>query len=152
MQASTESIQSGVMDPAIVSAMPVGSTHVETTTNPPRYSRDQLLSVFSASQQQSNPNPPDVSSLFLPGWNPGHVNGSSARGWGKSTDTHAAPQEPDLCWNTAGSVKAVSLQEMSVEEKEVGHLFLPPAYYTIHYPCAHYLRDAYMIFLFFFLL
>lgn len=130
MQASTESIQSGVMDPAIVSAMPVGSTHVEATTNPPRYSRDQLLSVFSASQQSNSSNPPpDVSSLFLPGWNPGHVNGSSTRGWGKSTDAHPAPQEPDLCWNTVGSVKAVSLQEMSVEEKEVGHLFLR---HTIH--------------------
>ncbi|RYP70222.1 hypothetical protein DL771_005609 [Monosporascus sp. 5C6A] len=118
MQASTESIQSGVSDPAIVSAMPVGSTNVENATNPPRYSRDQILSIFATSEQSSS-NQPDVSSLFLPGWNPGHANGTSARGWGKSTDTHAAPQEPDLCWNTAGSVKAVGLQEMSSEEKEL---------------------------------
>lgn len=123
MQASIESIQSGVTDPAIVSAMPVGSTHGEATANPPRYSRDQLLSIFATSQQP-NASQPDVSSLFLPGWNPGHVNGTSTRGWGKSSDAHPAPQEPDICWNTSGSVKAVGLQEMSAEEKEVGHLFL----------------------------
>ena len=119
MQASTESIHSTIADPTVISAMPVGSTNVESSTNPPRYSRDQLLSVF-ASQQQPNTNQTDVTSLFLPGWNPGHVNGTSTRGWGKSADTHPAPQEPDLCWDSTGSVKPVGLQEMSSEEKEVG--------------------------------
>ena len=122
MQASTDSIQSSVPDPAAVSAMPVGSTSVESSANPARYSRDQLLSIFAASEQ-SNPSQTDVSSLFLPGWNPGNANGASTRGWGKSSDAHPAPQEPDLCWDSAGSMRAVGLHDMSAEEREVGDPF-----------------------------
>ena len=122
MQASTDSIQSSVPDPAVVSAMPVGSTSVESSTNPARYSRHQLLSIFAASEQP-NPSQTDVSSLFLPGWNPGHVNGASTRGWGKSADAHPTPQEPDLCWDSAGSMKAVGLHDMTSEERDVGNPF-----------------------------
>lgn len=115
---AAESIQSTSADPAVISAMPVGSTNVESL-GAPRYSREQLLSIYAA--HESNPQQlPDVSALFMHGWNPGHTNGSASRGWGKPGDSHVAPQEPDICWDTPGSTKAVGLQEMNTEEKEVG--------------------------------
>lgn len=115
MQAS-ESIQSA--DPAVISAMPVGSTNVESPGTL-RYSRDQLLSICHATND-SNPQRPDVSALFVPGWNPGHTNGAAPRGWGSKTgDSHAAPQEPDICWDAPGSTRAVGLQEMNPQEKEL---------------------------------
>ncbi|KAI1413958.1 hypothetical protein F5Y13DRAFT_160400 [Hypoxylon sp. FL1857] len=116
MQGS-EAIQSASADPAVISAMPVGSTNVETSGTL-RYSRDQLLSIFNATYD-SNSQRPDISTLFLPGWNPGHTNGTASRGWGKTGDSHVVPQEPDICWDTPGSTKAVGLQEMSSEEKEL---------------------------------
>lgn len=114
---AADSIQSASADPAIISAMPVGSTNVDSLSAP-RYSRDQLLSIYAA--HESNSQLPEVSALFVPGWNPGHTNGSASRGWGKPGDSHVAPQEPDICWDTPGLTKAVGLQEMSSEEKEVG--------------------------------
>lgn len=103
--------------------MPVGSTNVESSGTL-RYSRDQLLSIFSASCDSSSQRP-DISALFAPGWNPGHANGSASRGWGKTGESHVAPQEPDICWDTPGLTKAVGLQEMNAEEKEVSFT-LPP--------------------------
>ncbi|KAI6087624.1 hypothetical protein F4821DRAFT_235511 [Hypoxylon rubiginosum] len=127
---AAESIQSTSADPAVISAMPVGSTNVESL-GAPRYSREQLLSIYAA--HESNPQQlPDVSALFMHGWNPGHTNGSASRGWGKPGDSHVAPQEPDICWDTPGSTKAVGLQEMNTEEKElfasdVNSAIKPPA-------------------------
>ncbi|KAI1103843.1 hypothetical protein F4804DRAFT_309016 [Jackrogersella minutella] len=112
-----ENIQSASADPAVISAIPVGSTNVEASGTL-RYSRDQLLSIFSASYDP-NSQRPDISALFIPGWNPGHANGSASRGWGKTADSHVAPQEPDICWDTSGSTRAVGLQEMNSEEKEL---------------------------------
>ncbi|KAI2468515.1 hypothetical protein F4781DRAFT_267761 [Annulohypoxylon bovei var. microspora] len=109
--------QSATADPAVISAMPVGSTNVESTGTL-RYSRDQLLSIFSATCDP-NSQRPDISALFAPGWDPGHANGSTSRGWGKTGDSHIAPQEPDICWDTPGLTKAVGLQDMNSEEKEL---------------------------------
>ncbi|KAI0007677.1 hypothetical protein F4779DRAFT_590988 [Xylariaceae sp. FL0662B] len=116
MQAA-ESMQPASADPAIISAMPMSSTNVDSS-NPPRYSRGQLLSIYDAAQH-SGPQQLEVSSLFVAGWNPGHTNGAISRGWGKTGDSHAVPQEPDICWDNPGSTKPVGLQEMSFEEKEL---------------------------------
>ncbi|KAI2602179.1 hypothetical protein GGR54DRAFT_625450 [Hypoxylon sp. NC1633] len=125
MQAS-EAIQSAELE-----AMPVGSTQVDTA-GPVRYSRDQILSIFNATQEPAFQQH-DITALFVAGWNPGHANGiTTSRAWGKPGDAHVVPQEPDICWDTPGSTKAVSLQEMNSEEKElfasdVNSTMKPPA-------------------------
>ncbi|KAI1078019.1 hypothetical protein F5B20DRAFT_550113 [Whalleya microplaca] len=114
---TAESMQPASADPAIISAMPVGATNVDSS-NPLRYSRGHLLSIFSATEE-SDSQQLEVSSLYAAGWNPGHTNGAVSRGWGKTGDSHVVPQEPDICWDTPGSTKPVGLQEMSYEEKEL---------------------------------
>ncbi|KAI1824052.1 hypothetical protein F4861DRAFT_507595 [Xylaria intraflava] len=104
-------------EPAPIGAMPVGSTAVESA-QPRRYSRDEMLSILNM-QQDSRTQPSDVSSLFISGWNPGHANGIASRGWGKTPDSHVLPQEPDVCWEPQGSTKAIGVQEMSAEEREL---------------------------------
>jgi PERQ amino acid-rich with GYF domain-containing protein len=106
-------------DPAVLSAMPVGSTAVDNAA-PRRYSREELLSISENMGRDPATQLSDVSALFVSGWNPGHANGVSSRGWGKPADSNALPQEPDICWDAQGSTKAVGLQEMTSEEKEVG--------------------------------
>lgn len=106
-------------DPAILAAMPVGSTVVENAT-PPRYTREDMLSILNNMQHDPRAQQPDVSTLFMSGWNPGHANGASSRGWGKPTESHVLPQEPDMCWDATGSTKAIGLQDMTTDEKEVG--------------------------------
>jgi PERQ amino acid-rich with GYF domain-containing protein len=106
-------------DPAILAAMPVGSTVVENAA-PQRYSREEMLSILGSMQSDPRVEQPDVSTLFVSGWNPGHANGVSSRGWGKPAESHVLPQEPDICWDATGSTKAIGLEEMTSEEKEVG--------------------------------
>ena len=60
----------------------------------------------------------DVSRLFNQGWNPGHVNGSGSRAWGKSNENHI-PQEPGACWNEVGDSTPLATQPMSLEERDV---------------------------------
>ncbi|KAI8626517.1 hypothetical protein F5Y19DRAFT_466331 [Xylariaceae sp. FL1651] len=111
-------------DPAVIAAMPVGSTIVESAA-PQRYSREDMLSIFNNMAQDPRAEQPDVSALFVSGWNPGHANGISSRGWGKSGESHVLPQEPDICWDAAGSTKAIGFQNMTPEEKEVGSASVP---------------------------
>ncbi|KAI8953102.1 hypothetical protein F4801DRAFT_538484 [Xylaria longipes] len=117
-------------DPAILAAMPVGSTVVENAA-PPKYTREDMLSILSSMQQDPRAQQPDASALFIAGWNPGHANGVSSRGWGKPTESHVLPQEPDMCWDAMGSTKAIGLQEMTADEKElfldVNSTMKPPA-------------------------
>ncbi|KAI1173254.1 hypothetical protein F4777DRAFT_558611 [Nemania sp. FL0916] len=117
-------------DPAILAAMPVGSTAVENAP-PQRYSRDDMLSIRGNMPLDSHAQQPDVAALFVSGWNPGHANGISSRGWGKPADSHVLPQEPDMCWDTLGSTKAIGLQEMTADERElfsdVNSTMKPPA-------------------------
>ncbi|KAI1299558.1 hypothetical protein F5Y03DRAFT_365742 [Xylaria venustula] len=105
-------------DPAIIAAMPVGSTVVEDGA-PRRYSREDMLSVFNSMQQNPGFQQPDVSTFFMSGWSPNHTNGVSRAGWGKPNDSHVVPQEPELCWDASGSTTAIGLQEMTDEEKEI---------------------------------
>lgn len=93
--------------------MAAGSSGMGST----RYSREDLLDM--------NANIPQVTSLFAPGWQPGQPNGATGRGWGKVTENHPAPQEPDVCWDNSGSVRPVATAGMSSEEKEV-RVFLYP--------------------------
>ncbi|KAI0467695.1 gyf domain-containing protein [Xylaria cf. heliscus] len=103
-------------DPAILAAMPVGSTVVENHA-PPRYTREDMLAILSNMQGAQQP---DVSTLFMSGWNPGHANGASSRAaWGKPAESHVLPQEPDMCWDPVGSTKAIGLQDMTTDEKEL---------------------------------
>lgn len=62
----------------------------------------------------------DINALTSPGFNRGgHVNGNSARGWGKTNDANGH-NDPNICWNEEGSCSPLGLQGMSAEEKEVG--------------------------------
>ncbi|KAK7415135.1 kinesin-like protein [Neonectria punicea] len=85
------------------------STH---ELGPARYTKDDLLDMFRP--QKGNDN---ASRLFIPGWNPGQVNGHPPRGWGKSNDNHI-PQEPGACWDQIGESTPMGLQDLSMEEKE----------------------------------
>lgn len=80
---------------------------------PSRYTRDDLLDVFRAQKMSDDP-----SRLFISGWDPSNVNGSSGRGWGKSNETHI-PQEPGACWDRSGETAPMALQDYSQDEKEV---------------------------------
>lgn len=79
-----------------------------------RYTRDQLLSLFHASNDAAAI---DASNLFVSGWNPTQVNGA-ARGWGKASEG-TIPQDPTVCWDASGGLKPVGSFEMTAEEKEL---------------------------------
>lgn len=82
--------------------------------SPARYTKDELLSMAQPPRSGA-----DVSRLFNPGWNSGQANGGGSRAWGKSNENHI-PQEPGACWNETGDSTPLSLQPMSLEEREVG--------------------------------
>lgn len=74
------------------------------------------MELFKAS---SDPRQPEVASLFAPGWNPGHVNGTSTRPWGKAGDSNHVAPDPGVCWDSEGRVLPVGLVDMTAEEKEL---------------------------------
>lgn len=82
-----------------------------------RYSKDQLLELFRT-QERNGFSSTNVNDLFVDGWSPGAVNGTSNGGWGKRDDNKEAAG-PDLCWDHQGSVNPIAMQGMSEEEKEV---------------------------------
>lgn len=82
-----------------------------------RYSKDQLLDLFRT-QERNGFSSTNVNELFVDGWSPGAVNGTSNGGWGKRDENKDAVG-PDICWDHEGSVGPMALQEMSEEEKEV---------------------------------
>lgn len=82
-----------------------------------RYSRDQLLDLFKTHGRDGFSGT-NVNDLFVDGWSPGAVNGTSNGGWGKRDDNKEAAG-PDICWDLEGSVNPIAMQEMSEEEKEV---------------------------------
>lgn len=90
-------------------AAPVAAYEAE----PSRYTKEDLLDVFRAQKQSEDP-----SRLFISGWDPSHINGSSGRGWGKSNENHI-PQEPGACWDQTGETAPMGLQGYSMDEKEV---------------------------------
>ncbi|GJN79235.1 hypothetical protein PLIIFM63780_002748 [Purpureocillium lilacinum] len=77
-----------------------------------RYSKDELLDIFRTQKLGDGP-----SRLFIPGWDPSSINGSSGRAWGKSSDNHV-PQEPNLCWEQTGETLPMGVQDFTVEEKD----------------------------------
>lgn len=81
-----------------------------------RYSKDQLLDLFRSQERNGFPST-NVNDLFVDGWRPGTVNGTSNGGWGKRDDNKEA-SGPDICWDHEGSVNPIAVQEMSEEEKE----------------------------------
>lgn len=88
------------------------------SSDPPRYTKEELLEIYKSNVESSQV---DTSGLFMPSWNPAHVNGSGSqsRAWGKSTDSPHQPQDPSVCWDADGTVKPISLEDMSPEEREM---------------------------------
>ena len=82
-----------------------------------RYSKDQLLDLFRTQERNGVPST-NVNDLFVDGWSPGLVNGTSNGGWGKRDDNREAAG-PDICWDHEGNVNPIAMQEMTEEEKEV---------------------------------
>ncbi|KAM7216602.1 hypothetical protein V8F06_008013 [Rhypophila decipiens] len=81
-----------------------------------RYSKEELLEIYKSTHDSAQT---DASNLYMPNWNPSQVNGSSARGWGKSGDSGPIPQDPTVCWDPHGVVTPIGLDEMSPEEREL---------------------------------
>ncbi|KAK3312550.1 hypothetical protein B0H66DRAFT_570859 [Apodospora peruviana] len=81
-----------------------------------RYSKEELLEISKNTRELSQI---DLSSLYLPNWNPTQVNGGSVRGWGKTGDSAHIPQDPTVCWDHNGLVAPIGLEEMSPEEREL---------------------------------
>lgn len=81
-------------------------------SGPSRYSKVDLLSMYRPQAPAADP-----SRLFYSTWDPSHANGY-ARGWSKN-ESHV-PQEPGLCWDENGGSTPLGLQDMSVDEREVG--------------------------------
>ncbi|KAJ4289353.1 kinesin-like protein [Collariella sp. IMI 366227] len=81
-----------------------------------RYSRAELLDIY---QHQYEPSKIDTSGLLMSTWNPAQPNGVQPRPWGKTSDSPHVPQDPSVCWDANGSVKPVSFEDMSVEERDM---------------------------------
>jgi PERQ amino acid-rich with GYF domain-containing protein len=97
---------------------PVHPSH-ETFIDP-RYTKDRLLDIYKAQQNSDAPSR-DVSNLFVGNWDPGHLNGTNGRGWGKSHDGRDS-HGPTVCWDANGSVQPIGLEEMSDVERSVSSL------------------------------
>lgn len=97
--------------------------HSDSTSNPAKYSREELLQVGA---NLGSSHGPDLSELLMAGFHPGgFVNGNSSRAWGKSQDANGH-NDPTICWNADGTSDPLLLQEMTAEEQEVGTAGLPP--------------------------
>ncbi|KAK4238312.1 gyf domain-containing protein [Achaetomium macrosporum] len=81
-----------------------------------RYTKEELLDIYKNDFEPSQINPSD---LFEPTWNPSQMNGSHPRPWGKTSDSPHVPQDPSVCWDSHGTVKPISFEEMSAEEREM---------------------------------
>ena len=86
-------------------------------SNESRYSKDQLLDLFRTQDRNGFANT-RIDDLYVDGWSPGTVNGTSNGGWGKRDDSKEA-LGPDICWDHEGSVHPMAMQEMTEEEREV---------------------------------
>ncbi|PHH72622.1 hypothetical protein CDD80_4402 [Ophiocordyceps camponoti-rufipedis] len=100
-----------VQPPSVEESPQATSAH---EPGPSRYTKDELLDMFRSQKPTDDP-----SHLFMSGWNPASINGSSARSWGRTSDS-PVPQEPGACWDSSGVTTPMGLQGFSLEEKEVG--------------------------------
>ncbi|KAK4097880.1 hypothetical protein N658DRAFT_526716 [Parathielavia hyrcaniae] len=81
-----------------------------------RYTREELLDIY---KHQVELSPIDTADLFMPTWNPAHTNGSHPRPWGKPSDSLHLPQDPSVCWAPHGTVKPISFEDLSAEERDM---------------------------------
>ncbi|KAK3937016.1 hypothetical protein QBC46DRAFT_19818 [Diplogelasinospora grovesii] len=98
---------------------PLSANAQSTSFDPPgslRYSKDELLEIYRNTSESAQL---DATSLFVPSWNPSHVNGASSRPWGKSGESGHVPQDPTICWDANGTVRPIGLEEISPEEREM---------------------------------
>lgn len=87
-----------------------------------KYTREELLEMSrdTAVPQWS------LRNILMENFNPdAHVNGNSARGWGKPSDA-ISHNDPAICWDNDGHSGPLGYQEMSPEEREVRILSPPP--------------------------
>ncbi|KAL8739781.1 MAG: hypothetical protein Q9190_007449 [Brigantiaea leucoxantha] len=86
-------------------------------TNDTRYSKDQLLDLFRVYGKGEQPTT-SVNELFMDGWNPESVDGSTNGTWGRKDDHRDGMTGPEICWDPEGSVPPMAFIEMSEQEQE----------------------------------
>ncbi|AEO58379.1 hypothetical protein MYCTH_2305668 [Thermothelomyces thermophilus ATCC 42464] len=111
---ATDASQQTAADPPQTSANSQSASF--DPQNPPRYTREELLEIY---KNDFDPSQIDTSSILMPTWNPAQMNGNHARPWGKSSDSPHLPQDPSVCWDAEGTVKPISFEDMSPEEREM---------------------------------
>ena len=82
-----------------------------------RYAKNQILEVYNQHQAPDPPNG-DVNVILDPNWDPVHSNGTSGRGWIRSSDsgdTHG----PYGCWDQNGDQRPIALEAMTDSERLV---------------------------------
>ena len=60
-----------------------------------------------------------MNELFMDGWNPESVDGSTNGTWGRKDDHRDGMTGPEICWDPEGSVPPMAFIEMSEQEQEV---------------------------------
>lgn len=120
LSAQTENIQAHSIEASEDSSQQPAQLYEPSVPADLRYPKSHLLELYHKHREakDSGVRNGDVSRLYVEGWNPGQSNGSNGRAWGKVTDgreTHG----PDACWDSSGSQRPVSLEEMTEEEKTV---------------------------------
>ncbi|PNS16842.1 GYF domain-containing protein mpd2 [Sphaceloma murrayae] len=85
-----------------------------------RYAKDQLLDLFKTQSQIESTSRDSLTNLFVAGWEPDQVNGSSVGGDGwSSREVHKDGQGvTDAFWDNEGSMIPLGLVEMTEDEKE----------------------------------
>ncbi|KAL8637180.1 MAG: hypothetical protein Q9228_005524, partial [Teloschistes exilis] len=83
-----------------------------------RYSRDQMLNLFRAQADGGSP-APDISDLYVDGWNPMPSRGMTNGGWSRKDEPEDNANGPEICWDHNGSVLPLGLSEMTEQEREV---------------------------------
>lgn len=77
-----------------------------------RYDKDQLLNIYKASSYQK-----DVDSLLTEGWAPGQATAAGGS-WGRRDERDPNPG-PEICWDSDGTTKPLSLTELTEEERDI---------------------------------
>lgn len=86
-----------------------------------RYSKEQLLELFRSQQQLDGGLEDGLSDLYVGGWRPDGVNGSSASAWARGEQSRDSQPGPDICWDADGAVEPLGLHEMDDDEREVSY-------------------------------
>ncbi len=97
-----------------------------------RYTKDKILEIYRSRQTPDDGND-DVSRLFVNNWDPSQANGSTARGWGKSSDTRDHTYGPEICWDQSGQVQPIGLEEMTALERTVSSRYATFCFDVLNY-------------------